>query len=289
MECEEIIRATGLFKRFGDKIAVDHIDINVKRGEIFGFLGPNGAGKSTTMRLLTSLSLLDGGDVIIDGFDLKSEPVEARSRIGIAQQHISLDKDLTVMENMIHHAMLYKIPRSKRMERIMELVEYVGLKQYLDKRVDSLSGGWKKRVAIVCALFHNPAILFLDEPTAGLDIQARRLLWDLMRRLNRDGTTIFLTTHYIEEAESLCDRVGIINNGRIVIVDTPENLCRIVGSYAVESTDEHGGTDYAYFKDRESANEYASTVDEGYTVTIRKTNLEDSFVELTGGTVGGRL
>ena len=162
------------------------------------------------------------------------------------------------------------------------------MEEYLDKMVDSLSGGWKRRVAIVCALFHNPDIIFLDEPTAGLDIQARRLLWDLIRKLNADGTTVFLTTHYIEEAESLCDRIGIINHGKIITLDTPQNLCEQAGKVAVEYYKEDGKTEYRYFKSREEAKDFSATLDEEYTVTIRKTNLEDCFVMLTGGSVGGQ-
>ena len=285
---ENIIYATGLTKRFGDKVAVDHIDLAVRKGEVFGFLGPNGAGKTTTVRLLSSLATIDEGTVLIGGHDLVKEPRVAKSYMGVIQQHISLDKDLTVRENMMQHAMFHKIPRSERSRRIDELVKYVGLEEYLDKMVDSLSGGWKRRVAIVCALFHNPDVIFLDEPTAGLDIQARRLLWDLIRKLNADGTTVFLTTHYIEEAENLCDRIGIIDHGKIITVDTPQNLCEQAGKVAVEYYAEDGKTEYRYFKSREEAKEFSATLSEDYTVLIRKTNLEDCFVMLTGGSVGGQ-
>ena len=285
---ENIIYATGLTKRFGDRVAVDHIDLAVRKGEVFGFLGPNGAGKTTTVRLLSSLATIDEGTVLIGGHDLVKEPRKAKSYMGVIQQHISLDKDLTVRENMMQHAMFHKIPRAQRNEKIDELVRYVGLEEYLDKMVDSLSGGWKRRVAIVCALFHNPDIIFLDEPTAGLDIQARRLLWDLIRKLNADGTTVFLTTHYIEEAESLCNRIGIINHGKIITLDTPQNLCEQAGKVAVEYYKEDGKTEYRYFKSREEAKDFSATLDEEYTVTIRKTNLEDCFVMLTGGSVGGQ-
>ncbi len=284
---ENIIYATGLTKRFGDRVAVDHIDLAVKKGEVFGFLGPNGAGKTTTVRLLSSLATIDEGTVLIGGHDLVKEPRVAKSYMGVIQQHISLDKDLTVRENMMQHAMFHKIPRAERNQKIDELVKYVGLEEYLDKMVDSLSGGWKRRVAIVCALFHNPDIIFLDEPTAGLDIQARRLLWDLIRKLNADGTTVFLTTHYIEEAESLCDRIGIINHGKIITLDTPQNLCEQAGKVAVEFFKEDGRTEYRYFKSREEAKEFSDTLGEEYTVLIRKTNLEDCFVMLTGDSVGG--
>ncbi len=285
---ENIIYATGLTKRFGEKVAVDHIDLAVRKGEVFGFLGPNGAGKTTTVRLLSSLATIDEGTVLIGGHDLVKEPRVAKSYMGVIQQHISLDKDLTVRENMMQHAMFHKIPRAQRNEKIDELVKYVGLEEYLDKMVDSLSGGWKRRVAIVCALFHNPDIIFLDEPTAGLDIQARRLLWDLIRKLNKDGTTVFLTTHYIEEAESLCDRIGIINHGKIITVDTPQNLCEQAGKVAVEFFAGDGKTEYRYFRSREEAKEFSDTLGEEYTVLIRKTNLEDCFVMLTGSSVGGQ-
>ena len=285
---EYIISATNLTKKFGEKVAVNHIDLNVIKGEVFGFLGPNGAGKTTTVRLLSSLATIDEGTVLIGGHDLVKEPRIAKSYMGVIQQHISLDKDLTVRENMIQHAMFHKIPRNQRNEKIEELVKYVGLEEYLDKMVDSLSGGWKRRVAIVCALFHNPDIIFLDEPTAGLDIQARRLLWDLIRKLNHDGTTVFLTTHYLEEAESLCDRIGIIDHGKIITVDTPQNLCEQAGKVAVEYYAKDGKTEYRYFKSREEAKEFADTLGEEYTVLIRKTNLEDCFVMLTGGSVGGQ-
>ena len=285
---EYIISATNLTKKFGEKVAVNHIDLNVIKGEVFGFLGPNGAGKTTTVRLLSSLATIDEGTVLIGGHDLVKEPRIAKSYMGVIQQHISLDKDLTVRENMTQHAMFHKIPRNQRNEKIEELVKYVGLEEYLDKMVDSLSGGWKRRVAIVCALFHNPDIIFLDEPTAGLDIQARRLLWDLIRKLNHDGTTVFLTTHYIEEAESLCDRIGIIDHGKIITVDTPQNLCEQAGKVAVEYYAKDGKTEYRYFKSREEAKEFADTLGEEYTVLIRKTNLEDCFVMLTGGSVGGQ-
>ena len=154
----------------------------------------------------------------------------------------------------------------------------------MDRKIDSLSGGWKKRAAIVSAMIHSPKVIFLDEPTVGLDIKARRLLWDLIRLLNKDGTTIFLTTHYIEEAQILCDRVGIIDNGKIVALGTPQELASEIGEYAVVVTDVNGKSEYKYFEDRKSASEYGSGIETGE-VLVRKTNLEDCFVELTGRTV----
>ena len=284
---EKVIEVRGLVKRFGNKVAVDGVDLDVYNGEIFAFLGPNGAGKTTTVRVLSTLTDFDEGIVKVDGYDIRKHSNQAKRRMGVIQQHISLDKDLTVWENMMQHTMYHKIPKSERRNRIDELVRYVGLEEYTDYMVNSLSGGWKKRVSIVCALLHNPKILFLDEPTAGLDIQARRMLWDLIKKLNMDGTTTFLTTHYIEEAEALCHRVGIINNGKIIALGTPQELTDRIGKVAVEHFNNSGKTEYNYFRDRDSANSYAATLTGQERVVIRRTSLEDCFVELTGTTVGG--
>ena len=195
---EDIVSIDNLVKRYGDKVAVDHLCLNIRKGELFGFLGPNGAGKTTTVRCVSTLTGYDEGTIIVDGHDLKNDPIAAKNCMGVIQQQISLDKDLTVRENMISHAMYHMIPKKEREVKIAELSDYFGLGEYLDKPVDTLSGGWKKRVAIVCAVLHRPKVLFLDEPTSGLDINARRLLWDVVKNLNASGTTILLTTHYIE-------------------------------------------------------------------------------------------
>jgi len=283
----DIIVIEDLVKTFGDKRALDGLDLRVGEGEFFGFLGPNGAGKTTTVRCISTLVRFDSGRIFVDGIDVSEDPIRAKDRMGVIQQQISLDKDLTIRENMISHAMYHLIPKKEREKRIAELTEYFGLQEYLDKPVDSLSGGWKKRAAIVCAMLHQPKVLFLDEPTSGLDINARRLLWDVLRSLHQRGTTIFLTTHYIEEAESLCDRVGIINHGKIIALDEPRVLCDRVGSTAVEYM-EGGKTQYRYFKSRDEAKEFVSSLDDADNVTIRNTNLEDVFVEMTGTSVGSQ-
>ena len=284
---DDIIIITDLVKKFGDKTALDGLDLRVHRGELFGFLGPNGAGKTTTVRCIATLTNYDSGTIIVDGVDLKKNQTAAKNRMGVIQQQISLDKDLTIRENMISHAMYHLIPKKERDERIRELSDYFDLGEYLDKPVDSLSGGWKKRAAIVCAMLHEPAVLFLDEPTSGLDINARRLLWDVVKSLHAKGTTVFLTTHYIEEAEALCDRVGIINKGKIIALDEPKKLCENVGNVAVEYMDE-GKTRYRYFKTDEEAKEFVSNLNNVSNVTIRATNLEDVFVEMTGSSVGSQ-
>ena len=184
MEEDNIIEVSGLVKRYGEKTAIDNVEMKVKRGEMYAFLGPNGAGKTTTVRVLSTLTGFDEGTVFIDGHDIVKEPREAKAAIGVIQQHISLDKDLTVWENMMAHAMYQQMPKAERVKKIDQLSEYIGLGDYYNYKVDKLSGGWKKRVAIVCARVHSPKLLFLDEPTVGLDIQARRGLWDLLRKLN---------------------------------------------------------------------------------------------------------
>ena len=284
---DDIIVITDLVKKFGDKTALDHLNLRVHEGELFGFLGPNGAGKTTTVRCIATLTNFDSGEIFVDGINIKKNPVEAKNRMGVIQQQISLDKDLTIKENMIAHSLFHMMPKEERHKRIDELTEIFGLEEYLDKPVDSLSGGWKKRAAIVCAVLHRPKVLFLDEPTSGLDINARRLLWDVIKKMHKEGTTVFLTTHYIEEAEALCDRVGIINHGKIIALDEPRALCEKVGNVAVEYVIDEK-TEYRYFSDRDSAKEFVNTLEDEDNVVIRKTNLEDVFVELTGSSVGGQ-
>lgn len=284
---DNIIVVENITKAFDNKKAVDGLSLEIKRGEIFGFLGPNGAGKTTTVRLMTTLANLDDGRIVIDGHDICKDPINAKKCLGLIQQHVSLDKELTVYENMMQYALFQKIPKAERRRRIEELIEYVELDRYRDYMVNTLSGGWKKRAAIVCSLLHNPRILFLDEPTVGLDIDARRRLWDLIKKMNKDGTTVFLTTHYIEEAEAICDRVGIIDNGRLIALDSPNELRNRIGRMAVEYYGEDGKTEYRYFPGRQEANDFANKLGNDYTVIVRRTNLEDCFVEITGKKVGG--
>ena len=281
-----IISVNGLVKRYGGRTALDSVDLDVRAGEIYAFLGPNGAGKTTTVRIMSGLTGFDSGSVRIDGHDIVSDAKAAKSAIGVIQQQVSLDKDLTVWENMMVHAMYHGLPAEKRKQRIEELSDYIGLREYFGYKVDKLSGGWKKRVAIICALMHSPKLLFLDEPTVGLDIQARRSLWDLLRKLNDDGMTIFLTTHYIEEAESLCSRVGIIENGKIICQGTPGELTARLGKVTVEYFGPDRNTKYLYFDSRAEADDFVRTLDDTHTVTVRATGLSDAFVEITGAKIG---
>ena len=280
----DIIEIQDLVKKYGDKVAVNGISFTVHEGELFGFLGPNGAGKTTTVKCVSTLTNITSGTVLVNGIDVMKDQTKAKSYMGVIQQQISLDKDLTIRENMISHAMYHGMGKQERNARMKELIEYFGLEEYLDKSVDSLSGGWKKRAAIVCAMLHQPKVLFLDEPTSGLDINARRLLWDVVKKLNQSGTTIVLTTHYIEEAQALCDRVGIIDRGKIIALDNPQNLIENTGKIAVEYMEE-GKTVYQYFSGMKEAQEFVAKK-ELDDATVRKTNLEDVFVELTGKSVG---
>ena len=284
---EEVIATRNLTKKYKEVCAVDDLNLQVNSGEIFGFLGPNGAGKTTTIRVLTTLAKPTSGSVWITGFDVTREPNKVKKEIGVVQQHLTLDLDLNVKENMELHARLHHIGGSERQKRITELIDYVGLTKQSKRMVTELSGGMKKAAMIARALIHRPKVLFLDEPTVGLDVQMRRRIWDLIRRLNSEGTTIFLTTHYIEEAEALCNRVGIVNQGRLIALGKPAELRQKVGLIAVETLVEGKFTQYQYFPDRDAATKYVQSLSPDVkTIIIRDSSLEDVFVELTGKKVG---
>lgn len=206
------------------KIAVEGLSLSIGEGEVFGLLGPNGAGKTTTIRLLTMQTKATSGSIFYNGMELESHELELKSLIGVVPQHVNFDQDLTVEENMELHARLHHIPAADRKCRIDELLAYVELSEVVNDGVRRLSGGMKRRLLIARALLHKPRILFMDEPTVALDPQVRRKIWDLVRQLAVGGVTVFLTTHYIEEAEALCDRVAILNKGKLVAVDSPAHL-----------------------------------------------------------------
>ena len=285
---EEIIETEKLTKKYGSISAINELDLRVHEGETFGFLGPNGAGKTTTIRVLTTLTKPSSGRASVNGFDVVKEPDKVKKMIGVVQQHLSLDRDLTVRENMEFRARLRHIGSSERKKRVDEWLDYVELTEHANRIVEELSGGMKKRVSIVSSLMHRPKVLFLDEPTVGLDAQTRRRLWELIRRLNLDGTTIFLTTHYIEEAEALCQRVGIIQQGRLIAVGKPLELRRKLGLITVETLVNNKETRYQYFANRAEATRYVQNLPpEVKTIIIRDSNLEDVFVEETGQKVQG--
>ncbi|HEY3276584.1 MAG TPA: ATP-binding cassette domain-containing protein [Syntrophorhabdaceae bacterium] len=221
----EIISVEDLTKTFKDVVAVDHISFAVKSGEIFAFLGPNGAGKSTTIKMLTTLLHPTTGRIRMNGFDPTLSPHKVRQTFGIVFQDPSLDEELTAFENMEYHGILYNIPRDVRRQRIGELLRIVELWDRREDFVKHFSGGMKRRLEIARGLLHHPVILFLDEPTLGLDPQTRSLIWDYIKDLNRSrGITVFFTTHYMEEAERVSQRIAIIDHGRIIVQGSPEEL-----------------------------------------------------------------
>ena len=219
------IEINSLSKNFKDSIAVDNISLNVEEGEIFGFLGPNGAGKSTTMMILTTLLKPTSGHASVCGYDVVSNSPQVRKNIGFVQQEIGIDEYLTARENLQFQCKISQIPKDQIQARIDEVIDLVELTEKQDEASITFSGGMRKRLDLACGLIHRPKVLFLDEPTVGLDIQTRRKIWQYIRKIHKEfGMTLFVSTHYMEEADNLCDRVGIIDYGKIQIIDTPESM-----------------------------------------------------------------
>ena len=219
-----------LVKRFGDFVAVDHIDMEVRRGEIFGFLGPNGAGKSTTIRVLCGLLAPTSGSATVGGSDVNTQSELIKQRIGYMSQRFSLYDDLTVEENIDFFSGIYGVPRAKREERKNYVLNMAGIEERRSSLTRLLSGGWKQRLALGCAILHEPPILFLDEPTSGVDPIARRTFWDLIYELSRAGQTIFVSTHYMDEAE-YCHRLALMYRGKVTALGTPAELKQSLGSH----------------------------------------------------------
>ncbi|MEM1575034.1 MAG: ATP-binding cassette domain-containing protein [Nitrososphaerota archaeon] len=227
----EIIKAEGLTKVFNKNlIAVDHISFSVKEGEIFGFLGPNGAGKTTTINMLITILKPTEGKASILGYDIVKQAHEVRKIIGVVPQEYTADEDLTGYENIMLCADLYGIPREISKKRAIELLELVELIEFKDKKVETYSGGMRRRLELACGLINRPKVLFLDEPTLGLDVQTRTATWEYIKKLKEEyNMTIFMTTHYLEEADALCDRISIIDRGKIIITGTPRELKDSIG------------------------------------------------------------
>jgi lipooligosaccharide transport system ATP-binding protein len=302
-----LIRAEGLVKRFGDFVAVDGIDVEVRPGEAFGFLGPNGAGKSSTMRMIGCVSPATAGSLTVMGLDPRTDGPAIRARLGVVPQRDSLDEELTVEENIWVYGRYFGLPRAVVRERARELLEFAQLSDRATSIVEPLSGGMKRRLTIARALVNNPQILLLDEPTTGLDPQARHVLWDRLFRLKREGVTLVVTTHYMDEAEQLCDRLVVMDRGRIVAEGSPREL---IAQYSTREvlelrfdSDDHGDhvdsvdglADRAevlpdrlllYTDDGEAA--HAEVIRRGLdpmSALVRRSTLEDVFLHLTGRTL----
>ena len=235
------IETRSLTKSFGDVLAVNDISFSVEKGEIFGFLGPNGAGKSTTMMIFTTLLKPTSGQALISGFDVMTNAKQVRENIGYVQQESTVDEYLSGRENLTLQAKLNHIPKGEINKRIDEVLELIELVDKQDQAVVTYSGGMRKRLDIAGGLLHRPRVLFLDEPTVGLDIQTRRKIWEYIEKIHTEfDMTIFLTTHYMEEADKLCDRIGIIDGGKIQVIDTPENMKNALGNEVISIVIEEG-------------------------------------------------
>jgi len=296
-----LIEAHDLTKRYGEFVAVDGIDFSVERGETFGFLGPNGAGKSSTMRMIGAVSPASGGTLRVLGRDPERDGPEIRSRLGVVPQDDNLDLELDVGENLHVYGRFFGLPRDEIRRRTDELLEFVHLADRRESRVDSLSGGMKRRLTIARALINEPELMLLDEPTTGLDPQARHALWDRLYRLKQRGVTLVLTTHYMDEAEQLCDRLVVMDRAKIVAEGSPRELIdRYVEREVVELRfgDRNGGPSFDGLADHVEVlqdrvvigtDDGDAVVDEVHarglapeTVLVRRSTLEDVFLRLTG-------
>lgn len=274
-----MIRIENLTKNYKNVQALRGVNLHVHDGELFAYLGPNGSGKTTTIKILTGLASRTSGDAYLHGFHIGRDALQAKRQCGLVSQTINLDHELTVFENLDIHGRLFHMPARERAARIEELLTYVEIKDRKDSPIKQLSGGMKRRVMVARALMHSPRILFLDEPTVGLDPTIRRRIWSLVKKIQQEGSTIFLTTHYIEEAEFLADRVAFLDEGKIVATDTPRNLMDLLGAWALDEI-VNGEMETTYFKNREEANKHVQLQKGSF--ALRRVNLEDAFISFTG-------
>lgn len=301
-----IIVVKNLTKRFGEIIAVDNVSFEVEKGSIFGFLGPNGAGKTTTINILCTLLYPTSGNAYIDGKDCLNEPSKVRERIGIVFQDNTLDKELSAYENLLFHAYLYGIPKTERKKRIEDALRFVDLYDRKDEVVKKFSGGMKRRLEVARAIMHQPKVLFLDEPTLGLDPQSRTNLWEFISNLpKKHDVTVFMTTHYMEEAE-ICDKISIIDKGKIIAQGSPEELKKLVGGDVIylktkdnkkaimdiekglnlSAEEKNGEIFISVSKGEACIPKLISALDENViSVRLQRPTLNDVFLKLTGKTI----
>lgn len=302
MSKQIVIEAKDLVKTYGEKAVVDRLNIEIERGECFGLLGPNGAGKSSSMKMMYCTSLVSSGELYVLGLNVKKNYREIKARIGVVPQEDGLDPDFTVIENLLVFASYFEIEKKEAEVRAQTLLRLMKLEEYQDRPVETLSGGMKRRLAIARGLINNPELLFLDEPTTGLDPQVRIWVWDLFRQLKTEKTTIVLTTHYMEEAEAMCDRVAILDRGAVLALGKPRDLiAEHIGKEIVEF--ETNPVDLGYFLNRLREGGYTYQViknrvavliqehQEGRKVldlvptdniTLRRPTLNDVFLKLSG-------
>ncbi|MDG0814806.1 ABC transporter ATP-binding protein [Bdellovibrio svalbardensis] len=302
MSTNVAIEIKDLTKKYEDKIAVDGINLEIYKGECFGLLGPNGAGKTTTMKMMYCSALVSSGELYVLGLNVKKNFREIKSRIGVVPQEDGLDPDFTVLENLLVYASYHNIPAAEADLRAQALLRLMKLEEYQDRSVETLSGGMKRRLAIARGLINSPEVIFLDEPTTGLDPQARIWIWDFFKHLKSEKSTLVLTTHYMEEAEQMCDRVAIMDNGKILTIGKPKDLIReLIGKEVVEF--DTNPVDLNYYLGRLRSEGYAYQVikdtvsvlvkehQEGRKVVdliasdkifIRKPTLNDVFLKLAG-------
>jgi lipooligosaccharide transport system ATP-binding protein len=307
-----LVYARGLVKRFDDLVAVDGIDFDVQRGEAFGFLGPNGAGKTSTMRMIGCVSPPSGGTLSILGLDPVTKGADIRARLGVVPQQDTLDMDLTVRENIIIYGRYFGLPRGDLGRRADELIDFVQLSERANDKVEPLSGGMKRRLTIARSLVNDPEVMLLDEPTTGLDPQARHTVWDRLFRLKQRGVTLILTTHYMDEAEQLCDRLVVMDKGKIAAAGSPQELIRRYSTREVvelrfreENRPEEVATELTsqmdglvrrleslpdrlllYTDDGDATASHVHELGlEPESVLVRRSTLEDVFLHLTGRTL----
>ncbi len=274
-----MIEIKNLTKKFADFTAVDHVNLSIGTGEFFGLLGPNGAGKTTTISMLSTILLPTEGEIKIDGVKIDRKAADLRRKLSVITQEYSMRQDMTASEVMEYQGRLYYMPMKEIRQKTEELLEYYGLMEYRNRSVRRMSGGMKRKLMICRALMTDPEILLLDEPTAGMDALSRRQMWNLLRQVNNKNMTIVLTTHYIEEAQALCDRVALLNGGKLQKCDSPKALIKELGDFAVDKFTETGLVS-KYFHDRKEALAYLEK--EAGDTSFRATTLEDVFVVCAG-------
>lgn len=274
-----MIEIKNLSKQFEGFQAVDKLSLRIETGEFFALLGPNGAGKTTTISMLSTLLLPSGGEIYIDGERLTRQRKDIKRKVSVVTQEYSMRQDMNMDEIMEYQGRLYFMKRKEIREKTEQLLAFAGLTSHRKKTIRKLSGGMKRKLMVCRALLTDPEILLLDEPTAGMDAISRRQMWNLLRQLNEKGLTILLTTHYIEEAQALCDRAALMDGGKLEDLDTPDNLIHKLGAYAVDEMHPNG-VHSRYFAAREEAIAYLSQLTGN--CTLRDTTLEDVFVEQAG-------